>query len=51
MRGLTLLILSILIIGCSDKRIHLQDKETQYQNFLSQKSDKTLDKELERYEK
>jgi len=51
MRELILLVLLILIVGCSDKSSNLQEKNTKYQNFLSQKSDKTLEKELERYEK
>jgi hypothetical protein len=41
----------VLLIGCSDKTTHLQEKDTKYQKFLNQKSDKKLDKELERYEK
>lgn len=50
MKNLTLLISLILMLGCSDKSSQLQDKDTQYQRFLSDKAQKVLDKELESYD-
>ncbi len=40
----------IFVIGCSDKRTHLQKREIQYQQFLNQQSDKKLEQEMEHYE-
>ena len=39
----------ILILGCSDKSSNLQDIDTKYQRFLSDKAQKGLDKGLESY--
>jgi len=48
---LTIFIPIIFAIGCSDKNSNLQNKDTQYQRFLDHKADKTLDKELNSYDK
>ena len=50
MQIIIFLIPLFFIIGCSDKNTHLQDKDTQYQRFLHDKADKTLEKELESYD-
>ena len=47
MKNLAILIPFIFTIGCSN----IKEKNTQYQRFLHYKADKTLEKELENYDK
>jgi len=51
MKFLAILIPLIFTIGCADKHSNLQNKDTQYQRFLNYKADKTLDRELNSYDK
>ena len=51
MKNLILLIPLIFLIACSNKSSQLQKKDNSYQRFLNLKTDKTLDKELENYDK
>jgi len=50
MKQITMLILSIFIIGCSSKETNTQSKDIQYQRFLAEKNLNNLNRELDSYE-
>ena len=44
-----LLLISLLLLSACSKKFSFQDKESKYQQFLSQKNSETLQKEIKSY--